>query len=83
MSHHLDAPIDNYSLDITDAYCFAGAGDCDVTVGATLGRGAAIHDAIARATVVCRGPKPVAVLKREGLPVHVRAAAPVQARRAS
>lgn len=27
MSHHLDYPNDNFSLDITDAYCFAGAGD--------------------------------------------------------
>jgi uroporphyrinogen-III synthase len=45
-------------------------------VAATLGRAAEIHDALARATVVCRGPKPVAVLKREGLPAHVRAPAP-------
>jgi uroporphyrinogen-III synthase len=31
---------------------------------------------LGRATVVCRGPKPIAVLKREGLPVHVRAEPP-------
>jgi uroporphyrinogen-III synthase len=31
---------------------------------------------LARATVVCRGPKPVAVLKREGLRVHLRAEPP-------
>jgi uroporphyrinogen-III synthase len=47
-----------------------------LAVAAGLGRGAEMHEAIARATVVCRGPKPVAVLKREGLPVHVRAPAP-------
>jgi hypothetical protein len=29
VSHHLDYPADNYSLDITDAYCFAGPGDDD------------------------------------------------------
>ena len=29
MSHHLDAPVDDYSLDITDVFCFAGAGDDD------------------------------------------------------
>jgi uroporphyrinogen-III synthase len=40
------------------------------------GRGVELRDALARATVVCRGPKPVAVLKREGLPAHVRAPAP-------
>ncbi len=47
-----------------------------LTVAASHGRGAEIREALARATVVCRGPKPVAVLKREGLPVHVRAPAP-------
>jgi uroporphyrinogen-III synthase len=31
---------------------------------------------LAECTVVCRGPKPVAVLKREGLPVHIRAEPP-------
>jgi uroporphyrinogen-III synthase len=40
------------------------------------GRGAVLRDALQRATVVCRGPKPVAVLKREGLVAHVRAPAP-------
>jgi uroporphyrinogen-III synthase len=47
-----------------------------LTVAAALGRDAAIREGLARATVVCRGPKPVAVLKREGLPAHVRAPAP-------
>jgi uroporphyrinogen-III synthase len=47
-----------------------------LVVAASLGRGAEIRQALARATVVCRGPKPVAVLKREGLPAHVRAPAP-------
>lgn len=36
----------------------------------------ALRERLARAVVVCRGPKPVAVLKREKLPVHVRAPAP-------
>jgi uroporphyrinogen-III synthase len=40
------------------------------------GSGVALREALARATVVCRGPKPVAVLKREGLVAHVRAPAP-------
>jgi uroporphyrinogen-III synthase len=47
-----------------------------LTVADALGRGAELRDGLARATVVCRGPKPVAVLKREGLPAHVRAPAP-------
>lgn len=47
-----------------------------LTVAAALGRGAELREGLARATVVCRGPKPVAVLKREGLPAHVRAPAP-------
>ena len=47
-----------------------------LNVAAALGRGAEIREGLTRATVVCRGPKPVAVLKREGLPVHVRAPAP-------
>ncbi len=41
-----------------------------------IGRGADLRAGFARSTVVCRGPKPVAVLKREGLPVHVRAEPP-------
>jgi uroporphyrinogen-III synthase len=45
-------------------------------VAESLGRGAEVREGLARSTVVCRGPKPVAVLKREGLPVHVRAEAP-------
>ena len=40
------------------------------------GRGPELRGALARATVVCRGPKPVAVLKREGLTASVRAPAP-------
>jgi uroporphyrinogen-III synthase len=47
-----------------------------LTLADAMGRGADVREAIARATVVCRGPKPVAVLKREGLPAHVRAPAP-------
>ncbi len=47
-----------------------------LTVADMLGRGVELRDALARATVVCRGPKPVAVLKREGLTAHVRAPAP-------
>jgi uroporphyrinogen-III synthase len=41
-----------------------------------LGRGVEARNGLARATVVCRGPKPIAVLKREGLSAHVRAPAP-------
>ncbi len=47
-----------------------------LTVADTLGRGVELREALARATVVCRGPKPVAVLKREGLTAHVRVPAP-------
>jgi uroporphyrinogen-III synthase len=47
-----------------------------MTVASGLGRDAAVREGLARATVVCRGPKPVAVLKREGLAAHVRAPAP-------
>lgn len=57
-----------------------------VATGAGLDRCLRIAKAVARehdlrkvletATVVCRGPKPVAVLKREGLVAHVRAEAP-------
>lgn len=36
----------------------------------------ALREGLARSTIVCRGPKPIAVLKREGLPVHVRADPP-------
>ncbi len=35
-----------------------------------------LRHGLARSTIVCRGPKPIAVLKREGLPVHVRAEPP-------
>jgi uroporphyrinogen-III synthase len=47
-----------------------------LAVAGALGRGAELRDGLARANVVCRGPKPVAVLKREGLAAHVRAPAP-------
>jgi uroporphyrinogen-III synthase len=47
-----------------------------IAVAQTLGRADALRGGLAHATVVCRGPKPVAVLKREGLQAHVRAAAP-------
>ncbi|HEX4448865.1 MAG TPA: uroporphyrinogen-III synthase [Polyangiaceae bacterium] len=45
-------------------------------VAEALGRGAELRQGLAGAIVVCRGPKPVAVLKREGLQAHVRAAPP-------
>jgi uroporphyrinogen-III synthase len=45
-------------------------------VAGSVGVGEALRAGLAQATVVCRGPKPVAVLKREGLPVHVRAEPP-------
>jgi len=41
-----------------------------------LGRAVEVRQGLSRATVVCRGPKPVAVLKREGLVAHVRAPPP-------
>ena len=47
-----------------------------LVMAASLGRLDALRSALARATVVCRGPKPVAVLKREGLTAHVRAEPP-------
>jgi uroporphyrinogen-III synthase len=47
-------------------FCMAGA----------LGRAAELHAGFAQATVVCRGPKPIAVLKREGLTAQLRAAPP-------
>jgi uroporphyrinogen-III synthase len=47
-----------------------------LTAAKKLGRLDELRGALGGATVVCRGPKPVAVLKREGLPVHVRAPAP-------
>jgi uroporphyrinogen-III synthase len=45
-------------------------------VAAAMGRAEGLRAGLARSTVVCRGPKPIAVLKREGLPVHVRADPP-------
>jgi uroporphyrinogen-III synthase len=47
-----------------------------LAIAATLGRREELHAALAKATLVCRGPKPVAVLKREGLVAQVRAPAP-------
>ncbi len=47
-----------------------------LAVAEGLGRGPELRQALARATVVCRGPKPIAVLKREGLQAHVRAEPP-------
>ena len=45
-------------------------------VADAIGRGPDLRAALGQATVVCRGPKPVAVLKREGLTAHVRAEPP-------
>ena len=45
-------------------------------VATSQGQSDALRAGLGQATVVCRGPKPVAVLKREGLPVHVRAESP-------
>ncbi len=47
-----------------------------IAIADAAGRGPELRGALARATVVCRGPKPVAVLKREGLTATVRAPAP-------
>jgi uroporphyrinogen-III synthase len=47
-----------------------------LTVAAAIGLGQELRSELARATIVCRGPKPVAVLKRERLPSQVRADAP-------
>ncbi|HLK39445.1 MAG TPA: uroporphyrinogen-III synthase [Polyangiaceae bacterium] len=47
-----------------------------LAVAESLARRDALRTALASATVVCRGPKPVAVLKREGLTAHVRAEPP-------
>jgi uroporphyrinogen-III synthase len=47
-----------------------------LTVAAAIGLGNELRSELPSATIVCRGPKPVAVLKRERLPVHVRAEAP-------
>jgi uroporphyrinogen-III synthase len=49
-------------------------------VAGAIGIDKELRTQLAHATVVCRGPKPIAVLKREGLPVHVRAAVPHTAR---
>jgi uroporphyrinogen-III synthase len=45
-------------------------------VASAIGLGEELRSELARATIVCRGPKPVAVLKRERLPAHVRAETP-------
>jgi uroporphyrinogen-III synthase len=47
-----------------------------LAIALAAGRAEEVRGSLGRATIVCRGPKPVAVLKREGLPVHVRAPAP-------
>ncbi len=47
-----------------------------LSMATALGRGDVLRKGLARATVVCRGPKPVAVLKREGLTAHHRAEPP-------
>jgi len=47
-----------------------------LAVAHALGRDAELRAGLSRATVVCRGPKPVAVLKREGLAATVRADPP-------
>jgi uroporphyrinogen-III synthase len=47
-----------------------------LAVADAAGRGAELRGALKSATVVCRGPKPIAVLKREGLTAHVRADPP-------
>jgi uroporphyrinogen-III synthase len=47
-----------------------------LAVASAMGRGAEVREGLTRATVACRGPKPVAVLKREGLTAHVRAEPP-------
>jgi uroporphyrinogen-III synthase len=41
-----------------------------------LGRGAELRDAISRGLSVCRGPKPVAALHREGITASLRARSP-------
>lgn len=53
----------------------AGLERC-LSMASDLGRAQELRGALGTATVVCRGPKPVAVLKREGLVAHVRAEAP-------
>ncbi len=45
-------------------------------VATELGRAAELREGLAHSTVACRGPKPVAVLKREGLQAHLRAPPP-------
>jgi uroporphyrinogen-III synthase len=76
------------SADVTRAYEAMASGnailvlttgvglDRVLRVATALGIGREFRAELSRATVVCRGPKPIAVLKREGLPVHVRADPP-------
>lgn len=47
-----------------------------LSVAGHLGRGDEFRKVLGTAIVVCRGPKPVAVLKREGLAAQVRAEPP-------
>lgn len=42
----------------------------------SLGRGAALRDAVLRGLSACRGPKPVAALHREGIAASIRARSP-------
>jgi uroporphyrinogen-III synthase len=54
-----------------------GAGlDRWLRVAGDLGQRERLVEALARSTVACRGPKPVAVLKREQLEAHIRAPPP-------
>jgi uroporphyrinogen-III synthase len=57
--------------------CLTGSG-VRALLAQAAGEGclSALHDAIARATTVCRGPKPAGVLAAHGLPVTLRAAEP-------
>lgn len=76
-SADLERAIDAMSRPGTLIAIATGAGlDRCLTIAKALGRSTEFRKALEAATVVCRGPKPVAVLKREGLPVHVRAEAP-------
>jgi uroporphyrinogen-III synthase len=58
-----------------------GAGlDALFRVAALLGREAELHAGLARAEVVCRGPKPLAALKARGLTATVRVEEPYTTR---
>jgi uroporphyrinogen-III synthase len=69
--------IDATARDGTVVVLATGVGlDRWLRIATALGRDAELRDGLARSTVVCRGPKPVAVLKREGLQAHLRAPPP-------